>query len=164
MNGAEGFISAMVEMLEAYRIVTTHVVKRLNTLESRLSGSRVPLMNNDIVSRLENLEAKINEPGYIEQLTDKVSIIENSLDRIKALDEKKFDELYAVQKNIPLGDLINRLEKMEEVFEHNMRDYDSKLEELYTMRNDIDIISKELIELKSLTKELAEIVSKEPVE
>ena len=85
MNENEAFVSAIVEMLEAYRKVTTEMMKRLEKIERRVDG------------------------------------------------------LDGMQKN------------MKNV-------YDSKFGELHSLRNDVDIISKELLEMRKLSKELTQVI------
>lgn len=85
MNENEAFVSAIVEMLEAYRKVTSGMIKRLESIERR----------------------------------------------VECLD--------GVQKNMK-------------------KFYDSRFEELHSLRNDVDIISRQLLEMRKLSKELTQVI------
>jgi hypothetical protein len=154
MTGAENFVGAIAEMLEAYRIITSDMFERLKKIEGKI---------NNISFNAKAEKSHENETVFnltVNQLKERMNDIETAIEEKVVEDKKKFDELYAIEKSIPTGELVNRLESMEKIIEKRRKDYDARFEDLYTIRKDVDIVSKELIEVKALAKELAKIIGK----
>jgi len=160
MNGAENFIGALTEMLEAYRIVTADMFVRLKKIEEKINNLPKAVEAKEI----ENRENETVFNLTVKQLKARITDVETVIEEKKIEDKKKFDELYAINKSIPTGELIDRIENLERILEKRKKDYEERFDELYTIRKDVDLVSGELLEVKNLARDLAKLIGKIGVE
>ncbi|MCX6819231.1 MAG: hypothetical protein NT129_04515 [Candidatus Aenigmarchaeota archaeon] len=156
MNGAENFIGALAEMLEAYRIITAEMFVRLKKIEEKIN-------NLPKAVEAKGIENRENETFFnltVKQLKERINDVETTIEEKKIEDKKKFDELYAINKSIPTGELINRIENLERILEKRKKEYEERFDELYTIRKDVDLVSSELLEVKTLARDLAKLIGK----